>query len=85
MTRKRHTGGADHPGLKNAQASVNFQDLCRKHGFPDATFFEVAGAISWAGSQRHEQLEEENRRLKQMVAKQAQEVQVLKALTAKNL
>jgi hypothetical protein len=40
--------------LKDAQASVNFQDLCRKHGFPDATFFLVADAICWPGSQRHE-------------------------------
>jgi len=47
----------------------------------------VADQVGGAGSQRRErlrQLEDENRRLKQMVAEQALDIQALKAITAKN-
>jgi transposase-like protein len=38
MTRKRHTEEQIIAVLKNAQAGVSVQDLCRKHGISDATF-----------------------------------------------
>ena len=72
--------------LKDAQAEVSVQDLCRKHGISDATFdkwrTKYAG-LEVSDVKKLRQLEEENRRLKQMVAEQALDIQALKAITAK--
>ena len=38
MTRKRHPEEPIIAVLKDAQAGVSVQDLCRKHGISDATF-----------------------------------------------
>jgi putative transposase len=73
--------------LKDAQAGVSVQDLCRKHGISDATFYKWRAKYAGLGVsdvKKLRQLEEENRRLKQMVAEQALDIQVLKAVTAKN-
>lgn len=87
MTRKRHTEEQIIPVLKDAQAGVSVQDLCRKHGISDATFYKWR--TKYAGLEVNDvkklrQLEEENRRLKQMVAEQALDIQALKAITTKN-
>ena len=70
-----------------AQAGVSVQDLCRKHGISDATFYKwrtkYAG-LEVSDVKKLRQLEDENRRLKQMVAEQALDIQALKAITAKN-
>jgi putative transposase len=75
MTRKRHTEEQIIAVLKDAQAGVSVQDLCRKHGISDATFYKwlakYAG-MDVSDVKKLRQLEKENRRLKQMVAEQAQ-------------
>ena len=38
MTRKRHAEEQIITVLKDDQAGVSVQDLCRKHGISDATF-----------------------------------------------
>jgi len=73
--------------LKDAQAGGSVQDLCRKHGISDATFYKWR--TKYAGLEVSDvkklcQMENENWRLKQMVAEQALDIQALKALTAKN-
>jgi putative transposase len=87
MTRKRHTEEQIITVLKDAQAGVSVQELCRKHGISDATFYKwrtkYAG-LEVSDVKKLRQLEEENRRLKQMVAEQALDIQALRALTAKN-
>lgn len=87
MTRKRHTEEQIIAVLKDAQAGVSVQDLCRKHGISDATFStwrtKYAG-LDVSDVKKLRQLEEENRRLTQMVAEQALDLQALKAVTAKN-
>ena len=87
MTRKRHTEEQIMGVLKDAQAGVSVQDLCRKHGISDATFYKwrtkYAG-LEVSDVKKLRQLEDENRRLKQMVAEQALDIQALKAVTAKN-
>ncbi len=40
MTRKRHTEEQIIAVLKDAQARGSVQDLCRKHGISDATFYK---------------------------------------------
>jgi putative transposase len=87
MTRKRHTEEQIIAVLKDAPAGIGVQELCRKHGISDATFYKWR--MKYAGLEvsdvkKLRQLEDENRRLKQMVAEQALDIQALKALTAKN-
>lgn len=87
MTRKRHTEGQIIAVLKDAQAGVSVQDLCRKHGISDAIFYQwrtKCAGVEVSDVKKLRQLEEENRRLKQMVAEQARDIQALKAITAKN-
>ena len=71
MTRKPHTEEQIIAVLKDAQAGVSVQDLCRRHGISDATFdkwrTKFAG-LEVTAVKKLRQLEEENRRLKQMVA-----------------
>ena len=87
MTRKRHTEEQIIAVLKDAQAGIGVQELCRQHGISDPTFdtwrAKYAG-LEISDVKKLRQLEEENRRLKQMVAEQALDIQALKALTAKN-
>ena len=40
MTRKRHTEEQLIAVLTDAQVGVSVQDLCRKHGISDATFYK---------------------------------------------
>lgn len=87
MTRKRQTEEQIIAVLKDAQAGIGVQELCRKHGIPDATVYKwrtkYAG-LEVSDVKKLRQLEDENRRLKQMVAEQALDIQALKAITAKN-
>jgi putative transposase len=88
MARKRHTEEQIIVVLKEAQAGLPVLDLCRKHGISDATFYKWRakyGGLEVSDAKKLRQLEEENRRLKQMVADQALDIQALKAVTAKKL
>jgi putative transposase len=87
MTRKRHTEEQIIAVLKDAQAGVSVQDLCRKHGISDATLYKwraKCAGLEVSDVKKLRQLEEENRRLKHVVAEQALDLQALKAITAKN-
>jgi len=87
MTRKRHTEEQIIAVLKEAQAGVSPQELCRKHGMSDATFYKWRAKYSGlevSDVKKLRQLEDENRRLKQMVAEQALDIQALKAINSKN-
>lgn len=87
MVRKRHTEEQIIGVLKEAQAGLPVPDLCRKYGISDATFYKWRakyGGLEVSDAKKLRQLEEENRRLKQMVAEQALDIQALKAITAKN-
>jgi len=87
MTRKRHTEEQIIAVLKNAQAGSGVQELCRKHGILDTTFYKwrtkYAG-LEVSDVKKLHQLEDENRWLKQIVTEQALDLQALKAVTAKN-
>ena len=87
MTWKRHTEEQIIAVFKDAQAGIEVQELCRKYGIADATFYKwrtkYAG-LEVSDVKKLRQLEDENRRLKQMVAEQALDIQARKAVTAKN-
>ncbi len=72
--------------LKEAEAGVPVAELCRRLGVSDATFYrwkEKYGGLEVNEARRLRQLEEENRRLKQMVAEQALDLQALRVVLGK--
>ena len=73
--------------LKEAEAGVGVADLCRKHGICDGTFYNWKakyGGLTINEARRVRLLEDENRRLKHLVAEQALEIHTLKAVVSKN-
>jgi putative transposase len=73
--------------LKEAQGGISVQELCRKYGISDATFYNWKakyGGLTVNEARRIRSLEDENRRLKHLVAEQALEIQALKAVVSKN-
>lgn len=72
--------------LKQAEAGVSVQELCRKHGVSQWTFYRWRskfGGMAVPDARRLREVEEENRRLKRLVADQALDVQMLKEALAK--
>ena len=72
--------------LKEAEAGMKVVDLCRKHGISDVTFYKWRskyGGLGVSEARRLKQLEEENQRLKRLVADQALDIQVLKEVLVK--
>jgi putative transposase len=73
--------------LREAEAGAKVADLCRKHGMSDASYYnwkaKYAG-LTVSELKRLKALEEENRRLKQIVAEQALDNRALKELLSKN-
>jgi putative transposase len=73
--------------LREGEAGAKVADLCRKYGMSDATFYnwksKYAG-LTVSELKRLKALEEENRRLKQIVAEQALDNRALKELLSKN-
>lgn len=73
--------------MKESEAGVSIQDLCRKYGMSDATFYNWKtkyGGLTVSEVRRLRTLEDENRRLKHIVADLTLDNQVLKAVIAKN-
>ncbi len=73
--------------LKEADAGIKIPDLCRKYGFSEATYYNWKakyGGMSVSDVKRLKQLEDENRRLKQIVADLTLDNQALKAVVTKN-
>ena len=73
--------------LKEQEAGLSVADICRKYGCGQSTFFKWKA--KYAGMQvsevkRLKALEDENRRLKQIVADQALDNLALKELLSKN-
>jgi len=73
--------------LKEADAGIKISDLCRKYGFSEATYYNWKakyGGMGVSDIKRLKQLEDENRRLKQIVADLTLDNQALKAVVSKN-
>ena len=87
MPRRRFTEEQIIGVLKQAETGVKVPDLCRQHGISDGTFYAWKakyGGLTVSEARRLKALEDENRRLKQLVAEQALDNQVLQFLVAKN-
>jgi putative transposase len=73
--------------LKEGEAGASVTDLCRKYGMSDATYYNWKSKYSGmtvSDLKKLKALEEENRRLKQIVADQALDIRALKDLLSKN-
>ncbi|OUJ14806.1 transposase [Acetobacter sp. DsW_063] len=73
--------------LKEHQAGATAADLCRKHGISDATFYtwrSKYGGMEVSEARRLKALEEENAKLKRLLAESVMDVSTLKELLAKN-
>ncbi len=72
--------------LKEGDAGMPVKDLCRKYGISDATIYNWKskyGNMSVSEAQRLKELEDENSRLKRLVADQALDIQMLKEINSK--
>ena len=87
MVRKRYTEEQIIAVLREGEAGARVADLCRKYGMSDATYYnwkaKYAG-LTVSELNRLKSLEEENRRLKQIVGEQALDIQALRELLSKN-
>ena len=74
--------------LKQAEAGVPIKELCRKYGVSDATFYawrKKYGGLGAEEMRRLKQLEDENRRLKGLVADLALDKQILQDVLSKKV
>jgi len=74
--------------LKQAETGTRVEEVCRKMGISDATFYnwkKKYGGLGVSELRRLRQLEEENRRLKQMVADLSLDKQMLQEVVRKKL
>ena len=72
--------------LKQAQAGMKIVGLCRMHGISDVTFYTWRtkfGGMEVSDAKRLKQLEDENRKLKQMLADAMLDNKVLKDVVSK--
>ncbi len=74
--------------LKAVEAGRTVRDVCREHEVSDATYYKWKtkyGGMEAADIRRLRELEEENRRLKQMYAELSLEHRMLKEVLTKKL
>ena len=72
--------------VKEGEAGRKATDVCRANGITEQTYYRWKakyGGMELSEMQRLKQLEDENRRLKQIVADQTLDIQALKAVVAK--
>jgi putative transposase len=73
--------------LKEAEAGIAVIELCRKYGISDQTYYNWKakyGGMTVSDARKLKQLEDENRRLKHLVADLTLDNQALKAVISKN-
>ena len=87
MKRSRFTEEQIIGVLKEHQAGMSAADLCRKHGISDATFYSWRskyGGMEVSDAKRLKALDEENRKLKKLLAEQLLDNATLKEMLGKN-
>ena len=73
--------------LKQHEAGMKAADLCREHGIRAPTFYALKskfGGMGVSEAQRLRAMEDENRRLKQLVADLSLHQELLKAVIRQN-
>ena len=86
MKRKRFSQEKIIQILKEAEAGTSVKELMRKHGMSDASFYTWRAKYSGmelSDAKRLKELEDENRRLKKLVADLSLDNQMLKEVNKK--
>ena len=87
MKRSRYTEEQIIGILKEHAAVLSASELCRKHGISDATFYtwrKKYGGLEVSEAKRLRALEDENRRLKTLLAESVMDNATLKEMLTKN-
>jgi putative transposase len=87
MRRSRFTDEQIVVALKEHEAGTSTSELCRRLGISTETLYRWKrkyGGLEVSEARRLRELEEENRRLKRLVAEQALDVLALKDVLSKN-
>jgi putative transposase len=86
MRKKRFTEEQIHEILKESEAGMPTPEICRKYGISKNTFYnwrsKYAG-MELSDLKKLRELEDENSKLKKLVADQALDIQALKAVLSK--
>lgn len=86
MRKKRFTEEQIHEILKESEAGIPTPEICRKYGISKNTFYnwrsKYAG-MELSDLKKMRELEDENSKLKKLVADQALDIQALKAVLSK--
>ena len=72
--------------LKEQEAGERTADVCRRHGISEATFYKYKakfGGMEVSDARRLKALEDENRRLKKLLAEQMLDNAILKDVASK--
>jgi putative transposase len=72
--------------LNEQEQGIKVSDLCRKHGISDATFYNWKskyGGMKVDELKRLRELEQENARLKKIVANQSLDIDIMKDVISK--
>ena len=86
MKRKRYTEAQILGFLKEAEAGIPVKELCRKHGFSDASFYNWRskyGGMELSDIKRLKELERENARLKKLLAETMLDKEAIEAALRK--
>jgi putative transposase len=86
MARRRHTEEQILQILREHEAGAKTPDLCRRHGISSHTFYRWKskyGGLELSEMRRLRQLEDENRRLKHLVADLTLDKQALELMLSK--
>ena len=84
---KRHTEEQIIGVLKESESGMKTSELCRKHGISEGTFYkrkDKFGGLTLSEVRRLRVLEQENRRLKHIVADLTLDIRALKEINSKN-
>ena len=86
MKRSRFTEEQIIGVLKEGEAGVQIEEICRQHGICAQTYYRWKakyGGLDVSEARRLRQLEDQNQRLKHIVAEQVLDIQALKGVLAK--
>jgi putative transposase len=78
---------ADHRRVEGAPGGLPVAELCRRHGISDATFYtwrSKYGELEVSEAKCLKALEEENRKLKKLLAEQMLDAATLREMLGKN-